>query len=87
MRHLDPLVLASAATPQCGHMFHPACVEKLRSFGQKQVCPMCRTELPPGPEQLFNDKMRLYFPIKRRRQHKNGSWNALTRKEQKQMGK
>ena len=47
---LDPLALASAATLPCGHVFHPACVEGLRSFGVKQVCPMCRTELPPGPE-------------------------------------
>jgi TPR repeat protein len=81
---LEPLSLASAATLPCGHMFHPACVEGLRSFGVKQVCPMCRTELPPGPDQLFDVAARLFFPIQTRKERKGGSWGALTVKEQKQ---
>ncbi len=62
---LDPLALASAATLPCGHVFHPACVEGLRAFGVMQFCPMCRTELPPGPEKLFEEALRIYFIIER----------------------
>ena len=82
---LDPLALASAATLPCGHVFHPACVEGLRSFGVKQVCPMCRTELPPGLGQLCEDGARLFFPIQRRRQRIDNSWSVLTAEEQKQI--
>ena len=52
---LDPLDKGSACTLPCTHTFHPTCVEGLRSYGIKQVCPMCREELPPGPEQLFEE--------------------------------
>ena len=31
---LDPLALASVATLPRGHVFHPACVKGLRSFGE-----------------------------------------------------
>ena len=79
---LDPLALASGATLPCGHVFHPACVEGLRSFGVKQVFSMCRTELPPGPEELFEDGVRLFFTIEKRRERKDGSWGALTAEEQ-----
>jgi len=33
-------------------------VEGLWSFGIKQVCPICRVDLPPGPEQLFEEATR-----------------------------
>ena len=45
--------------------FHAACVEGLRSFGIKQVCPICRVDLPPGPEQLFEEATRRYFDVHR----------------------
>ena len=32
----------------CSHVYHVACVEKLRSYDIKQVCPTCRVDLPPG---------------------------------------
>jgi hypothetical protein len=31
-------------------VFHPACVEQLRSCGVQSLCPLCRAKLPPGPE-------------------------------------
>ena len=34
----------------CSHSYHTACVEKLQSLGINQVCPLCRADLPPGPE-------------------------------------
>ena len=82
---LDPLALASAATLPCGHVFHPACVEGLRSFGVKQLCPMCRTELPPGPEKLFEYGAQLFLPIEQRIERGGNLWGALTVEEKKQM--
>ena len=43
---LDPLTSGTVCTLPCSHAFHASCVEGLRSFGIKQVCPMCRVELP-----------------------------------------
>lgn len=82
---LDPLSLATAANLPCGHVFHPACVERLRSFGVNQFCPMCRTELPPGPEKLFDEAVRLYVVINLRVERGEASWSALTVEDQKQI--
>ena len=82
---LEPLSLATDLALACGHVFHPACVEGLRSFGVKQFCPMCRTELPPGPEKLFEEATRLYLIIERKIGRGAASWGALTAQEQKQM--
>ena len=55
---LEPLSLGKVQTLPCNHVYHAACVEKLRSAGISQACPMCRALLPPGPEQLFEDALR-----------------------------
>ena len=47
---LDPLGRGPACAPPCTHTFHPTCAGGLRSYGTNQVCPVCREELPPGPE-------------------------------------
>ena len=39
----------------CKHEFHRDCVEELRKQGVQQVCPLCRTALPAGAENLFED--------------------------------
>ena len=46
---------ASACALPCCHAFHRSCLEGLRSYGTKHVCPMCREELPPGSEQLLEE--------------------------------
>ena len=83
---LDPLGDSGplCALP-CSHKFHAACVEGLRSFGIKQVCPICRVDLPPGPEQLFEEATRRYFDVKRRVDRGEASWGALTKAKQREM--
>ena len=76
---------ASACTLPCSHTFHRSCVEGLRSYGINQVCPMCRKELPPGPDQLFEEACRAYFPLKARVERGEASWGSLTAAQQREM--
>merc|ERR1712185_215740 len=63
---LESLASAKVLTLPCSHAYHAQCVGKLREFGIKQVCPLCRADLPPGPEQLFDDATRRYMVLYRR---------------------
>ena len=48
---------------------------------------MCRADLPPGPQQLFGDKRRLYFALSQVVE-RNGSfsWSELPAAQQRTMG-
>ena len=72
---LESLASAKVLTLPCSHAYHAQCVGKLREFGIKQVCPLCRADLPPGPEQLFDDAMRRYMVLYRR--YNQGTANTL----------
>ena len=37
----------------CKHVFHGLCVASLRVRADAQVCPMCREDLPPGPDVVY----------------------------------
>jgi hypothetical protein len=50
----------------CSHVYHVTCVEKLRSYAIKQVCPTCRVDLPPGPEQMWEEAARRWVVLDRR---------------------
>jgi len=63
---LGALSQSPSQTLPCTHVYHRECVEKLRSFGISQACPMCRAELPPGPEKLHDDAMRRWFVLHQR---------------------
>ena len=80
---LDPL--ASSAALCTLHTFHASFVEGLRSFGIRQVCPMCRVELPPGPDQLNEEVARRYLDLDRRAERGESSWGALTMALQREM--
>ena len=71
---LESLASAKVLTLPCSHAYHAQCVGKLREFGIKQVCPLCRADLPPGPEQLFDDATRRYMVLYRR--YNQGTVNA-----------
>jgi len=72
-------------TLPCHHKFHRDCVEELRKQGLKQACPLCRTVLPPGPEQLFEDALRLFYRTEGRHRAEGGNWDPLTAVEKENM--
>ena len=55
-----PLSEEPSTKMPCSHVYHVACVEKLRSYDIKQVCPTCRVDLPPGPEQVYEEAVRRF---------------------------
>jgi hypothetical protein len=59
----------------------------MRKFGVKKVCPLCRAKLPPGPEQLYDDACRLYFPIENKVKSGKLSWAALSKTQKRDMDK
>jgi TPR repeat protein len=59
----EPLEKSSASTLPCSHSFHIHCVSNLRAQAASQVCPLCRTDLPPGPEQAFTECMKLFHSL------------------------
>jgi TPR repeat protein len=60
---LEPLKPSSSCTLPCDHSFHGGCVSNLRSQAASQVCPLCRTDLPPGPEQAYSECMKLFYGV------------------------
>lgn len=70
METLPPCPVARQILP-CGHAFHRCCVTGLRNHGVCQACPLCRAELPPGPEKMWEDSTRRYFQISKKILHDN----------------
>ena len=63
---LDELSGGGVLVLPCAHTFHAACVAGLRAFGVSQVCPLCRADLPPCPDQLCDAACRRYFVLVQR---------------------
>jgi len=69
---------SSACTLQCTHVFHVTCVAELWKFGVKQMCPLCRNPLPPGPEKLHEEATGRFLAVKRRVAQGEASWSRLS---------
>ena len=61
---LNALNVSAICTLPCTHRFHASCVDEYRAFGVRQLCPMCREEMPPDAETLFVDGCALFFPMR-----------------------
>jgi TPR repeat protein len=82
---LDFLSKGQVCTLPCEHKFHRNCVKELQKHGVLQVCPLCRAELPPGPEKLFESAIRKYLIIRHQVDTGKTSWRSLTSAQQSVM--
>ena len=69
----------------CGHAYCRACLGELRTKGVDQACPLCRTELPPGLDGLFDLGSRVYQRVGARCDRGLLSWPALLAAQQVEM--
>jgi len=73
-------------TLPCDHEFHKECVEELRKHGVQQACPLCRVDLPGGPEKLCEDATRMFVKMSTRYQRSMaGAWKPQTVSKKKIM--
>jgi len=82
---LESLTSAETVTLPCKHTFHAECVSSMRKLTQNQACPVCRADLPPGPERAFGEVTRRYFVIKRRLTRKGRVSAVLLKEERDEM--
>mmetsp|Transcript_72542 Transcript_72542/g.142095 ORF Transcript_72542/g.142095 Transcript_72542/m.142095 type:complete len:240 (-) Transcript_72542:1-720(-) len=81
----DSLSQGTTCRLPCKHDFHRECVGDLRKYGVLQVCPLCRTALPAGPEQLLDDAIRTYIPLLRKVGKGRVCWQTLTASDKNTM--
>jgi len=82
---LDSLMTAETVTLACKHKFHAECVSSMRKLTQNQACPVCRADLPPGPERAFEEAARRYLVIERRLTREGRAWTTLSKGERDEM--
>ena len=73
---LDFLSEGTLCTLPCQHDFHRECVEELRKHGVLQACPLCRADLPAGPEKVCEDATRMYVTLRRKVESGKASWHS-----------
>jgi len=78
---LGSLASAETVTLLCKHTFHAECVSSMRKLSQNQACPVCRADLPPGPEKVFDEALRRFFVVERRLSREGRAWTALSKEE------
>jgi len=65
--------------PTCSHAIHVRCLEQLRLNGLSQKCPLCRTMLPPPPDELYFNAMEGYRYISGQISERQGEfWGLLS---------
>ena len=77
-------VVAPVELP-CGHAYCGACLAELRTKKVAQACPMCRAELPPGLDGLYELAYRAYRRIGGMVDRREISWTSLAAAEQEEM--
>ena len=68
----------------CGHSYCRECMVQLREKRVKASCPLCRTPLPPGAEQLYDLGVRVWLKIARA-VGSNKTWPTLASELQSEM--
>ena len=72
--------------PSCGHWYCKECVEGLRQAASaKDVCPVCREPLPPGPRKLFDEAYQKEKRVERKVERLGRGWSNLPRALQREM--
>ena len=61
----------------CGHAYCRECIGGVRTKGESQTCPLCRADLPPGVEGLFDLATRAYRRVGGRVRRGEAVWEAL----------
>ena len=77
-------VVAPVELP-CGHAYCGACLAELRAKGVAQACPLCRAELPPGVEGLYELAMRSVMRIQGMVTRGEMAWASLPTAEQEEI--
>ena len=61
----------------CGHAYCRECIGGVRTKGESQTCPLCRADLPPGVEGLFDLATRAYRRVGGRVRRGEAAWGSL----------
>ena len=61
----------------CGHAYCRECIAGVRTKGESQTCPLCRADLPPGVEGLFDLATRAYRRVGGRVRRGEAVWESL----------
>ena len=69
----------------CGHAYCRSCLAELRAKGVRQECPLCRAELPPGPDGLYDLGFRACMRVAGMADRGEVSWASLPAAEQEEM--
>ena len=69
----------------CGHAYCRGCLAELRKKDVAQTCPLCRAELPPGLDGLYDLGSRAYLRVRGMVDRGEVSWEALPAAEQEEM--
>ena len=76
-------VVAPVELP-CGHAYCGSCLAELREKKVAQACPLCRAELPPGVEGLYELAARINLRIEGMVARGEASWASLGAAEQEE---
>ena len=69
----------------CGHAYCRSCLAELRAKDVPQTCPLCRAELPPGLDGLYDLGFRAYKRVRCMVDRGEISWASLPAAEQEEM--